>query len=460
MGRPPTFEGLLRGYIDILNAVRIDFNRTVNETVYCMDFAELHVFMHRWQSGFSPFELINFIFEESTPQERLTIAPPHVFELLHYLQKSAENLDRYKDYKVLTRDRRVRKFLDFLGKARHSPINVDDLVNNYRRLGDYKPLMMFADSFGYKMKITDPLQRLTRLIENRRVIPFSEAVKTEGIPLNNDVYKELLNELNIKRPEKDINNQVDALTGGIVFGVCQDHYFGDRNEFYSNVVTHAYAPLNALRRLTRVDSKMDRYHMSLVRMPVYLGARITARKMYGPSNKDCASSLDQLVWMLKQFYKVARAHSGSYDSLWETLTRKLRSEYDRNPFRFRASQFNDFHMFTKRFFFDYDWNKHLRESMVDLLENDCIRNRLVAAFRTGNRDLALELADSPLEEILVMQDVLKRLHDYNDGVFKAQEKLRHDVKDLYIKLKNFVGELDSGVFSPDMISFFEKIQSS
>jgi hypothetical protein len=405
--------------------------------------------MHRWRSGHIPFELIDYIFERADEDSRITIAPPHVFELLHYLDNLATNLDKYKDYKAFIHDYRVKQFVEYLEKAGTKPILSEELMKRYRIMGRFRPLLLFADARGYRMLIREPLQRFLRLVDEGIMQPFSAAIETEEVPVNKEIYDLLFRQLELVR-DKHINNQVDALTGAIVYEICSKYY--TKNEFYSTVITHSPRPFKVLNEYTRFES--DPFgKMPLVRRPLYLMARRLCKEKYGNA-RECAFALGRIVPMLWHLYKAA-----NIDSLYEVLKTQLTKEYEKSPYWFRAKEFRELHSFTKMFFYDINWESYFKNSIAKLMENDIVQNRLIDAIDSHNKELITQLSDSPLTDIAIMRTRLENLESYHDSICRAQEQIRNDVKNLYMKVKDFVGDLDSGVFSAEMIDFFRKLES-
>jgi hypothetical protein len=440
------WHDLAHVYLSTIDQLIADFERKTDCTAYALDFAELHLYMHRHRSvetrDYGKFDLVNYILENTKEPDVLTMLPPSVFEFLRYMMQVSTSLSRFSSYRNILDNRLIRKFYDVSSGSKLDHDYSRKVLSAYQQMDGIKPILLIATEPGFKDIIGDPLSKFVALINDSKIVPLVEILEKCDVGefnadlVNEDVFKTLLKSFQSIR-NKPTNNMVDAMVGAMVYQL--NGLYLEQNKFYSNLITHSKHCLDIMREYR---PSADPLNMSIVRDPVYFLARILCRNL-ASSNEERLQILGQIRTILKRI-----SEAGSAEELMKTL-----KETEEKKDVLSAAEF-----FERVFVYDEDWGTILRNAYVQIHEDAYVSGLLQTALETNSKYVDI-LTMQPFRDIDVLSEAFQDIDEYREKLKKAETELQLQIGNLYTGLTRFLEGFNWGQLTSAQMDIFQKIRS-
>jgi len=400
------------------------------ETNYLIDFSEVHTFLNPDINHIYPsVGWIISMFEEKLKDDNYIFSPPSAWEMLHHLERTAKLAKKYSDFRILTQDLRMKKFLDVIKKPSQNPEQTfQKLIAAYKEMEELKGLAVLSNRELMRQLFRENVMRFKELVAQKLLVPLDEVLDDPyKYSLDSEVYLKALRYLMWRRYFASEKNVIDSMNMGLTYQLTSSLYKSDNQ--YFTLVTHSKRPLEIFYNVRWIDDPKG--VEVLVREPSFMTTKILLRKEmpnsmdrldYVKNGKDVTSYL----WQNRDLLDYSDRFLQAFELNGE---RVVTEEYVRV-----AKLFKQIQMFEK---------KH-----VPIIRK--ILNINVAKIEKLKGFAAKDRVDK-LKELLQDQE------EYTNRINEAHETIIESVKETYKVLRNFVNVRHKHLLTPEMLDWLKEL---
>lgn len=400
------------------------------DTHFIIDFSEVHDFLHPDEDYVYPsIGWVIYMFSEKSREDNYVFPPPAAWEMLHHLERTAQEAKKYSDFRTLTEDSRMKRFLNVIKNPSQTPeLAYQELVEAYKGMKELSGLVILSDRELVKRLFHDAINRFKDLVAQGTLVPLSSILDDPyKYSVDSDVYMKVLEYLMWRRFQDSEKNVVDAMNMGLTYRLTNSLYKSD-NQFFV-LVTHSKRPLEIFYDVKWTDDPEG--VETLVREPLFMTARTLLEKEIPDLNRRIdyvtrGKDVTSYLWENRDLLDYSKRFTQAFELDGERIIKE-----ELTPIAKLLSQIK---------WFEKDYAPQIQR----------ILNINVERIKQLNKIIAINQAKK-IEELLQDQK------EYTERMIEAHDSIVESVKETYSVLRNFVNVRYKHLLTPDMIDWLTKL---
>jgi len=220
----------------LMQLLNIDLERAAQgiSAIFPLDYHEIFGYIHE-QAGGTEKRVVKYYIDNL--KHPLVILPPTVWEFLRHMKRLSDHLRHQRDTSsidVFLESPKVRNYYEKVESGAHPK----EIVDAYKSMGQFRTIIDFLGKNAVRRLLEAPIGVLIKLIDDKRLQSLEQVIGEVTIGFDETAYQKILKQLNKERPDKEVNNRVDALNLAMTLNLNETYYTSSHPSYFA-FVTHA-----------------------------------------------------------------------------------------------------------------------------------------------------------------------------------------------------------------------------